>query len=501
VSRYIEVELRRVRLERAGRLVLRDINWTLSPGERWVLAGANGAGKTQLMKLVSGAVWPTPTGHERRRYLWRGEAHATPYAVGEEIAYIGAERQDRYERYGWNHTVEQIVGTGLHRTDIPLDPLSRHDRREIGALLARLGLDALAARRFLTLSYGERRLTLLARALATRPKLLLLDELLNGLDAHNRAQALEWLNAARTRMPWVLSTHHVKDVPRSATHALVLARGAIVYRGPIARAPLERWLAQRPSPPRRPGVRVSGQRRSAPVTRLVRSSVYLAERVVLENISLELRTGQCWVVHGPNGSGKSTLLRTVYGDHAVAAGGQIERAGIEPGIPLEVFKRRVGLVAPHLQAEHPQELTVREVVESGLHASIGLAERPGPADRRAAARTLEAFGLTAMAERSLRELSYGEMRRVLFARAVVGTPSLLLLDEAFAGLDAPTRHALIRETERLAESGVTLLIATHHDDEWPRCVTHELELNRGRSCYSGPVRSPALHAHRGGAHS
>jgi molybdate transport system ATP-binding protein len=225
--------------------------------------------------------------------------------------------------------------------------------------------------------------------------------------------------------------------------------------------------------------------------------VYLSERHVLEDISLELVAGQCWVVHGPNGSGKSTLLRTVYGDHAVAAGGHIERAGIQAGVPLEVFKRKVGLVAPHLQAEHPQHLSVREVVESGLHASIGLAERPGRAGRRAAQRALEAFELDSLAGRPLRELSYGEMRRVLFARAIVGAPTLLLLDEAFAGLDAPTRHALMRETERLAEGGVTLLIATHHHDEWPTCVTHELELDRGRSRYSGPVRSArAAHGRR-----
>src|SRR5215475_13890489 len=107
-ARYVEVRLRRIHLERAGHTVLRQVDWTVKPGERWVLAGANGAGKTQLMKLVAGAVWPTPTGRERRRYLWRGEAYSTPYGVSPEIGYIGAERQDRYERYGWNHTVEQI---------------------------------------------------------------------------------------------------------------------------------------------------------------------------------------------------------------------------------------------------------------------------------------------------------------------------------------------------------------------------------------------------------
>jgi ABC-type molybdenum transport system ATPase subunit/photorepair protein PhrA len=67
-SRYVEVELKRLHLERGGRVVLRDVGWRIRPGERWVLAGANGAGKTQLLKLVSGAVWPTPTGRELRKY-------------------------------------------------------------------------------------------------------------------------------------------------------------------------------------------------------------------------------------------------------------------------------------------------------------------------------------------------------------------------------------------------------------------------------------------------
>jgi ABC-type molybdenum transport system ATPase subunit/photorepair protein PhrA len=97
-ARYVEVRLKRIDLERAGRPVLQDVEWTVRPGERWVLAGGNGAGKTQLLKLVSGAVWPTPTGRESRVYAWQGEEHSTPADVKDEIAYVGAERQDRYER-------------------------------------------------------------------------------------------------------------------------------------------------------------------------------------------------------------------------------------------------------------------------------------------------------------------------------------------------------------------------------------------------------------------
>src|SRR6185312_8806630 len=215
-SRYLEASLEHVRLERNGRLVLEDVTWSVRPGERWVLAGGNGAGKTQLLKIVAGSVWPTPTGRESRRYRWKGGLWRTPQEIQEQIAYVGPERQDKYTRYGWNYTVRQVVATGVQRTDIPLLSVSQADRKRVAAVLRRLRIEALADRRFLTLSYGERRLTLLARALASRPKMLLLDELLNGLDEFNHGRALRWLEStARSAMPWVLSTHRVEDIPAS----------------------------------------------------------------------------------------------------------------------------------------------------------------------------------------------------------------------------------------------------------------------------------------------
>jgi len=490
-ARYVGVRLADIRLEREGRPILEDVSWTLHPGERWILAGGNGAGKTQLLKLIAGSVWPTPTGREVRRYQWRRELWPTPFEVQDEIAYVGPERQDKYERYGWNHTVEQVVGTGLYRTDIPLNPLDSSDHRRIDAVLGRLAIRHLATRRFLTLSYGERRLALLARALASSPKLLLLDELLNGLDEVNHGRALRWLErTARSRLPWVLATHRVEDIPCTASHALILEKGRIVYRGVLSRAPLERWLDVKHEDVAIFPVPGKGRRRQTHpfLVRLTNAAVYLEECPALSGISLEIRPGECWVVHGRNGSGKTTLLRTLYGDHGVAIGGRIERVGIEAGVPLEIFKRRVGLVAPHLQADHPQHLTVAEVVQSGRHASIGLNDPATPADRTAARRSLAFFGLTDLEKRTLRELSYGQLRRVLFARAWVRQPDLLLLDEPFAGVDGPTRRALRRQVEAMVADGAAVVMTTHHRPEWPDCATHELELAGGKARYCGPVR-------------
>jgi molybdate transport system ATP-binding protein len=492
VKDYLEVRLKRIHVRRGDRTVLRAIDWHVRPGERWILVGANGAGKTQLLKLIAGAVWPVPERRPVRRYRWGKQLRTTPYEAQDEIAYVGPERQDRYERYGWNHTVEQVIGTGLHRTDIPLHELAASDRRTVAALARRLQIRTLLPRRFLTLSYGERRLVLLARALASRPRLLLMDELLNGLDATHHANARRFLaGTRRSHLPWILSVHRAQDVPAGATHALILDEGRVVYRGVLSRAPLNRWFDRSLRLPLRDaGSALPAAQRPSTARWLVRltdADVYLNEQRVLAGLNLTVRRGQCWVIHGHNGSGKSTFIRTLYGDHGVAAGGRIERSGIVPGVPLEIFKRRVGLVAPHLQAEHPRELTVAEVVQSGRHASIGLVSAPSNSDKAAARRALAFFGIEGFATRALAELSYGQMRRVLFARAWVSRPPLLLLDEPYSGVDAPTRHGLMRHLDQLISAGSTVVIATHNREEWPAGATHELALAKGIPVRCGPI--------------
>src|SRR5207248_4085453 len=151
---------------------------------------------------------------------------------------------------------------------------SGDDRRRIRRTLERLAVAHLAPRRLLSLSYGERRVILLARALVSRPRLLLLDEVLNGLDEINRARVLRWLARQTGRLPWVLATHRLEDVPPSATHALLLRRGRIVYRGGLRRAPLKRWLAvpprESPAPNARRAARPGGRS-------LVRSEEHTSE--------------------------------------------------------------------------------------------------------------------------------------------------------------------------------------------------------------------------------
>jgi ABC-type molybdenum transport system ATPase subunit/photorepair protein PhrA len=211
----------------------------------------------------------------------------------------------------------------------------------------------------------------------------------------------------------------------------------------------------------------------------------------LRGISLQIHRGDCWVIHGANGSGKSTLLGTLFGDHRVASVGVVWRHRHAAGMPLHEFQQRVGRVSPELQAALPRKQTALDCAVAGLRGAFRLDGESLPVERRAARYALRQVGASRFAQQPYGELSYGQARRVLFARALVGHPDIVLLDEPYTGLDAPTRVRLRALVDNLANRERSIVIATHHQDDWSRHTTHELELVAGRIRYRGPVRERA----------
>ncbi len=483
---FLEVELNHVSLWRGARRVLRDLHWRVRPGERWLLQGGNGAGKTQLLKLIAGDVWPQPDRKEQRLYRINAEEFSEPWLVREHIAYLGAERQDRYEHYHWNHRVLSVIATGRQRTDIPLAPPSRAMRTELLALLRSLGLLSFARRRFLTLSYGERRLVLLARALAWQPRLLLLDEPLNGLDARNRQRFLQILRKLQaTPLPIVYATHRLEEAPDDLTHRALLQEGRLRTLPWPEQKVRVRVQSSRPSGSRRGA---SAPRASTSLLRLRTATLWREGRKVLRGLSLEIRSGERIVVHGANGSGKSTLLGALHGEFPVASGAQLWRLGTPPGAPLYEFQHTIGRVSPELQLALPRQQSALQTVVAGLRGSFMLDAPATAAQRRRAARALRLVGAAALARREFGSLSYGQARRVLFARALALGPRILLLDEPYTGLDAATRAALRALIDGPALRKLAIVMATHHRDDWPDWVSQEIELAGGVVRYCGPAR-------------
>ena len=315
-SRF-SVTLRRIDLDRGERAVLRDVNWRIQPGQRWLLIGGNGAGKTQLLKLVAGRVWPKPTGRELRRYRLRGENFDTPAGVSEEIAYVGAERQDRYEHYEWNFRAREIVGTGVQRTDIPMrgsDAGRRH--AACGALFAP-ARHRRARRAALPHAVVWRAAPRAHRARARQPA-----------ETAAARRSRQWTRHAQSRaFPHVAVGHRafvdavgVRDAsaaatcPTSMTHLLELEQGA-VRRAAAMRAAQARELLQQDSGAfhsTRGAPRANRARRSRRVLVALRNADVSRGRGAHphRHRSRSARGAIAGWCTAPNGSGKSTLLRT-----------------------------------------------------------------------------------------------------------------------------------------------------------------------------------------------
>ena len=470
-------------VRRGGRWVLKDISLQLRGAQRWALLGGNGAGKTQLLKLIAGDVWPTPTGRERRIYrIGRRQielADAKP-----RIGYVGAERQDKYARYGWDLPVCDLVATGLHGSALLLEPVTAAQSRRVREVLAACGLTARAAAHFLSLSYGQKRLAMLARALAPEPDWLLLDEMYNGLDVHYRRRLDDILEERRRRgQSWIAAAHRAIDVPRGTTRVLELDGGRVRRVGRMAAGIWGAAAADDAQCTSRGAVRVSRppvapRRRGAMLLRIVRADLYVGYRRVLAGVDWEMRKGEHWAVLGDNGAGKSSFLKLLYGDLSPAHGGRLERRGFPAGTPIEAWKRHVGYVSPELQADYAVDVSLLDLVASGRHASIGLCEAATAQDRSTATRWLRFFGLSTAARRRPRELSYGQLRRALIARALAGSARMLLLDEPLTGLDPRQRAATKRLLARLMRRGVAMIIAVHHLEDLPRGMTHVLHLHK-----------------------
>ena len=220
-----------VDLIRDGRAILRRIDWRVRRGERWVVLGPNGSGKTTLCRLASLYVHPSRGAVE---VLGERLGRADVRDLRRRLGVTGAAVADMLQP---SLRVEDVVVTGRYAALTPWwHDYTADDRERARALLDRFGCRPLAGAAFGALSSGERQRVLLARILMNDPALWLLDEPTAGLDLGGRERLVGLLGAAASEPDapaTVLVTHHVDEIPRGFTHALLLEGGRVRAAGPI----------------------------------------------------------------------------------------------------------------------------------------------------------------------------------------------------------------------------------------------------------------------------
>lgn len=205
---------------------------------------------------------------------------------------------------------------------------------------------------------------------------------------------------------------------------------------------------------------------------------------------------------GPNGSGKTTLLRILAG-YEWPSDGDVAVLGERYGAcDMRAVRARIGLVSQALERLVPHAETARDVVLSGLDASLGLYRTFSRDEHHAATSALAAVNASALSSRRFEHLSQGERQRVLIARALVRRPALLILDEAAGGLDPVARERFLADVTVLASMPMapSVLFVTHHPEEIPEFVTHALLLRAGRVVASGPIEEVLCDANASAAY-
>ena len=484
------IQLENALFRKKASVVLHNVDFTLKPGQHWAITGPVGSGKSLLLEALAGRFLPqsgrvTFFGDEVDKQPFTREQHKVRTAI---VTFRAASHAFDYGRFFYQRRYHAALEESLGvQTFLGLNSSQLADSENI---LNRLGLLALLSLPFIKLSNGQSRKVLIAKALLSKPALLLLDDPFVGLDEAMRQNLSDWLDELMLSGTQLVLIAPLEALPRRTTHIMELADGQVVSR--LIQANLVSASAQPDSDettlPTLPGWQ------TPPMIPLPAETVFdlrdvtvrYGDNVILDKLNWTVGAGERWALLGPNGSGKSVLLSLLYGDHPQAYANDIRlfgkphgRGRTGTGQSIWAIKRQIGFVSPELHLYFPRHLTIRDVVYTGLTDTLVVSRAVVPAHAADALSLLTYFDLNTLVDRQFGSLSAGQQRLVLLCRALLKRPPVLILDEPFQCLD-PTQIARARHLLDNLPNSTTLLFVTHYMHEIPTSVTQFLRLEKGR---------------------
>ncbi|MCF2486799.1 ATP-binding cassette domain-containing protein [Dyadobacter sp. CY347] len=478
--------------------VLSDIDWNIEPGMHWAVIGPNGSGKTILLDVVAGR-WPVSKGqvtYDLQAPLRQAiELVSNDYSFN-RIVSAGAEYyQQRFHAYESERApsvrailTDQLkpVGT-VNENSVTLGPakVSESELNEISDLLS---ITHLLNHPFVTLSNGETRRMLLAKSLLKKPKILILDNAFSGLDVHSREVLRNALSELASSGVTIIMATTATEIPPCITHVLELNAGHIAgtfnideYKAGFA----GQHHNPKPDPEKLASFGYPAHIDFENAIDLRNITVRYHDQLILDQVNWKIEKGEKWALSGPNGSGKSTLLSIITADNPQRFANDFDlfdtkRGG--SGASIWDIKQKIGHVSPELHLYFPRDTSVFKTIASGFFDATGVFFKK--LSEQQIDKVYEVAALLHVGhliEKKFSELSKGQQRMVLLARALVKNPPLLILDEPCQGLDANAIEYFKAVVDAICDTPErTLIYVSHYPHEIPGCVTKTLRLDKGK---------------------
>jgi molybdate transport system ATP-binding protein len=451
----------------------------INPLQHTVVLGPNGSGKSAVAAFIAGH----PELLDGQRVVTSNIAWVS---VEQQQALIEAEKQkdcaDILDIIAIPTTVEEILLEGLGSDNI--------DQTLLARVITVFALTAMLQRPFRALSTGETRKLLLAKALLNQPELLILDEPWDGLDSQACAEFNQLILEINTQTTVVLVLNRLSEVPIFCQQLVLMQSGRIQWQSQVDDDLAEQLthISQLQHMQQQDLVLPAKDSDSfaphpldadAPLVKLSNVKVNYANNIVFDNLYWTIQPQQHWQITGPNGSGKTCLLNLITGDHPQCYVNDIYVFGYQRGSGESIWqvKQYIGYLSNAFHLDYRVNCSLLHVVLSGFYDSIGLYQQATKNQMVLAQQWLALMGLEKQTSTAFYELSFGDQRLALIARAMAKHPALLILDEPCNGLDDINRLKVLALIDLLAREGnTTLLYVNHHQEDVIPSIKHHLSM-------------------------
>ncbi|MDP4203470.1 MAG: ATP-binding cassette domain-containing protein [Bacteroidota bacterium] len=463
------------------------INWQVQSGEIWAVAGENGSGKSLLAELITGQ-YGLNKGDVIYHFLETMQQdspdkvlHAWDFIklVSFNSTYSIVDFRPMYYQQRFNST--EYEDSPYVRDLLMGDGLKHPVTDEI---VEALNIAKLLDRKLIQLSSGELRKLLIAKIMATNPRMLIFDNPFIGLDVASRNQLNELF--VRMNMQGIQLMFLVPspvDLPDCTERVLLMdqCRVASFMSASEFRAMHQQeqerafeifidW-AKFPAPEDQPEACEN-------VVKMEDVEISYGKQIIRQGVNWTIRKGEKCALLGPNGSGKSTLLSYIFADNPQAYSKKLTLFDRRRGTGESIWeiKARIGFTSSEMHLYYRENVPCLSVVASGFFDSVGLFRKCSESQLEIALQMLDLLECEHLKEKPFLKISSGEQRLVLFARSLVKNPELLILDEPFHGLDASKKQLCRRVVESFCEQpDKSLIYVTHRREEIPACVDHYME--------------------------